>query len=145
MVENQSSWKLKCSQSDNGGEFIRIFRQCSIRLELTTPYSPVPNGVAERMNRKIQEWIVTMMQHARLLNGFWEEMLFTILHIINMSPSRSLGLPIPHELWTSRRLNYEKMRIFSCGAVTLVLKDYRKNLEPRSRRCIFLDYGSTVN
>jgi hypothetical protein len=39
------------------------------------PYSPEQNGVAERMNRTIQEWIVFMLHHSGLTNGFWAEAL----------------------------------------------------------------------
>ena len=132
---------------DNGGEFqsdecVRFCRQCGIRWELTTPYSPEQNNVAKRVNQTIQEWIVAMMQHTGLSCGFWAEALLTIVHIINMSPSTPRGLQILQELWTSQRPNYEKLRIFEYEAFALVPKDNRQKLESRSRKCIFLGYGS---
>ena len=55
LVENQSGKKLKCLRTDNGGEYIsKAFADfCDskgIKQELTTPYNPSQNGVAERMN-----------------------------------------------------------------------------------------------
>ena len=85
---------------------------------------------AERMNQTNQERIVPMMQLARLSHGFWVEALLTAVCIINMSPSRPLGLQIPHEPWTGQRPNYEKLRNFGCEAFALVPKDYRRKLEP---------------
>jgi transposase InsO family protein len=101
MVENQTDRKLKCLRSDNRGEyksdeFVQFYRERGIRREFTAPYSPEQNGVVERMNRTIQERIVSMLHR----KGFWAEALLTAVHIVNMSPSRPLGSKIPQELWT---------------------------------------------
>ena len=58
-----------------------------------------------------------------------------------MSLSRPLGLQIPQELWTGSKLNYDKLRIFGYEAYSLIPKDDRRKLEPRSRKCFFLEYG----
>jgi transposase InsO family protein len=76
MVENQTDRKLKCLRSDNGGEyksdeFVQFCQERGIRREFTAPYSPEQNGVAERMNRTIQEWILSMLHHSGLSEGFW--------------------------------------------------------------------------
>jgi transposase InsO family protein len=60
MVENQTDRKQKSLRSNNGGEyksneFVQFNRERGIRREFTTPHSPKQNGVAERMNRTIQE------------------------------------------------------------------------------------------
>jgi IS30 family transposase len=65
-------WKLKCLQFDNGlefDEFVQFCRERSIKRELMAPYSPEQNGVAERMNRTIQERIVSMLYHSALSDG----------------------------------------------------------------------------
>ena len=66
---------------------------------------------------------------------------FPTVHIINMSPSRPLGLQIPQEIWTGNKPNYDKLRIFDCEVYTLIPKDDHRKLEPRSRKCVFLGYG----
>jgi transposase InsO family protein len=71
MVENQTDRKLKCLRSDNRGEyksdeFVQFCRERGIRREFTAPYSLEQNGVAERMNRTIQEQIVSMLHHSGL-------------------------------------------------------------------------------
>ena len=60
MVETQTGSKLKRFRSDNGGEYInKPFKDfCTkhgILMETTAPYSPVQNGVAERLNRTLLE------------------------------------------------------------------------------------------
>jgi transposase InsO family protein len=103
MVENETDRKLKCLRSDNGGEyksdeFVQFCRERGIRREFTAPYNPEQNGIAEQMNRTIKERIVSMLHHSGLSEGFWAAALLTAVDIINMSPSRPLGLKILQEL-----------------------------------------------
>jgi hypothetical protein len=62
-------------------------------------------------------------------------------HIINISPSKPLGSKIPQELWTGQKPDYGKLQIFGCEPYALVLRDERRKLESRSRKCVFLGYG----
>ena len=39
-------------------------------------------------------------------------------------------------------INFNKLRIFGCEAYALLPKDNHRKLEPSSRKCIFLGYGS---
>ena len=60
MVETETSLKVKCLRSNNGGEYIDGgFREyCvaqGIRMEKTIPGTPQQNGVAKRMNRTLNE------------------------------------------------------------------------------------------
>ena len=103
MVENQADRKPKCVRSDNGGEFkseefVKFFQQRNIRREYTSPHSPEQNVIVERLNRTIQERVVSMLKHSELSDGFWAEALLMAVHIINISLSRPLGYKIPQEL-----------------------------------------------
>lgn len=62
MVENQQNQQLKVLQSDHGGEYvstkIRPFvRSRGIVQGLATPGNPHQNGVAERLNRNLMEFV----------------------------------------------------------------------------------------
>ena len=62
LVENLSEKKIKFFRSDNGGEFtsgeFKTFcKEVRIKRELSTPYNPQQNGVAERKNRTIMETV----------------------------------------------------------------------------------------
>ncbi|NHV87478.1 DDE-type integrase/transposase/recombinase [Escherichia coli] len=75
LVETQTGKKVKCLRSDNGGEYTsKAFQDfCDmkgIKREFTAPYNPQQNGVAERMNRTIQEKVRSMLSYASLPNGF---------------------------------------------------------------------------
>ena len=57
-VENQLDRKIKRIRSDKGGEYIPLNDYCEkegIIHEVTPPYSPESNGVAERKNRNLKE------------------------------------------------------------------------------------------
>jgi hypothetical protein len=63
LIKNLSERKIKILRPDNGGEytskeFVSFCRDVGIKRELTTPYNPQQNGVAERKNR-------TMLKRSR--------------------------------------------------------------------------------
>jgi transposase InsO family protein len=58
LIENLSKGKIKILRSDNGGEytskeFVNFCKDVGIKRELTTPYNPQQNDVAERKNGMI--------------------------------------------------------------------------------------------
>ena len=58
LVEIQTGKKIKVLRSDNGGEYAsdELIDFCTtegIKREMTVPYNPEQNGVAERKNRSI--------------------------------------------------------------------------------------------
>ncbi|KAI0999528.1 hypothetical protein K3495_g8668 [Podosphaera aphanis] len=64
-LETQYGCRTKTFRSDNGGEYVNnelytFFAQKGIIHDLTPPYSPESNGVAERLNRSIGEAIRAM-------------------------------------------------------------------------------------
>jgi len=69
LVENESDHKIKCLRSDRGGEFTsnEFFDFCEehgIRREFSTARTPQQNGVAERMNRIIQQMARAMLDES---------------------------------------------------------------------------------
>ena len=145
-VELEKDTKLKALRSDNGGEYTShefgdFCKSRGIRREFTAPYTPVQNGVAERMNRTIQDRVVSMLHHANLSQGFWAEAVLTAVHVINLSPNTAIGLKVAQELWTGKTPHYAHLRVFGCEAYVHVPKTLRKKLDYKCRKCIFLGYG----
>ena len=67
---------LKSLRTDNGGEYIstefkEYLKLRGIHHELTVPYTPEQNGVAERLNRTLMEAAQSMIFHARLNSNYW--------------------------------------------------------------------------
>ena len=78
MVENISGRKIKTLRSDNGGkytskEFVEYFKREGMRHEFTIPKTPEQNGVAERMNRTLEECVRSMLSESNLPKSFWAE------------------------------------------------------------------------
>ena len=66
LVENLCEKKIKVFRSDDGreftlGEFKTFCSKIGIKRELSTPYNPQWNGVAERKNRTIMEEVKAML------------------------------------------------------------------------------------
>ncbi|RVW96525.1 Retrovirus-related Pol polyprotein from transposon TNT 1-94 [Vitis vinifera] len=91
MVETETGLKVKCLRSDNGGEYIDggFSEYCAaqgIRMEKTIPGTPQQNGVAERMNRTLNERARIPMEF-RLPEEVWSgketsATLFTVLNYL---------------------------------------------------------------
>ena len=93
-VENQSGNRghVKVLRRNNGGEyvsnnFIKYCAEKGIMHELTSPYCPEQNGVAERLNRTIMESARSMIYHAGFPLDFWAEACNTAVYVHNRSPT----------------------------------------------------------
>ena len=91
MVETETCLKVKCLKSDNGGEYIdegfsEYYATQGIRMEKTISRTAHQNGVAERMNRTLNERARSMRLHAGLPKIFWANAVSTAAYLINRGP-----------------------------------------------------------
>ena len=123
-VEREKGRKLKCVRSDNGGKYRGPFeeycREHGIRFEKTVPKTPQHNGVAERMNRTINDRIRCMLSHAKLSKSFWGEAMKTAVDLINLSPSIPLDGDVPNRVWTWTNVSYRHLRVFGCRSFVML-------------------------
>jgi len=147
LVEKQSGKSVKILRTDNGGEyksktFANFLSAEGIRHEYTVPKTPEQNGVSERMNRTLVEAVRSMLSHSELPDKFWAEALSTAVYLRNRSLTRALCNITPYEAYTGVKPNVSNLRIFGCIAYAHVPKDERKKLDPKSRKCFMLGYGT---
>ena len=147
MVEKDSGCKLKVLRTDNGGEytsdaFEKFLRSEGVVHQVTVPKSPEQNGVSERYNRTIVETVRSMLQDAMLPLRFWAEALGTAVYLRNRSPTTAVEGMTPFEAWTGRKPNVGHLRVFGCIAYAHVPKDERTKFESKTRKCVFLGYGT---
>ena len=90
------------------------------------------NGVAEHINKTIQDRVTTMVQHSELKLEFWAEALQT----------KEIRLKVSQALWSGKELAYNRLHIFGCEAYVLIPWEKRTNLSPHAMKCIFLSYGT---
>ena len=106
-VENETDLKVKCLKSDNGGEYIskEFVDYCAkqgIKMIKTVPGTPQQNGVAERMNRTLNERARSMRLNAGLPKTFWADAVNTAAYLINRSPCVPLDFKLPEEMWQGK-------------------------------------------
>ena len=68
------------------GEFKEYCATNGIRMEKTILGTPQQNGVAERMNKTINERARSMRLHSGLLKMFWTDAVNTAVYLINRGP-----------------------------------------------------------
>jgi transposase InsO family protein len=94
-VENQTGRKIKVLRTDNGGEYTSnefndFYAGEGIKRELTIPYNPQQNGVAERKNMAIVGVAKAMLHDQGLPLFLWAEACYTAVYLQNRSPHRAL-------------------------------------------------------
>ena len=71
-----SGLKISILRSDNGGEytskeFDKFLKEKGVIHQFSIPYLPQQNGVAERMNRTLQDAVRSMIVGAQLSKTYW--------------------------------------------------------------------------
>lgn len=142
LVERETGRKIKYVRSDNRGEYRGPFeaycKKYGIRLEKTPPKTPQLNGLAERMNRTIEERVRCVLSHAKLPKSLCEEAITTMVDIVNLTPSVPLDGAIPEEFWTGKRASYNNLKVFRCREFVHIPKDERAKLDAKTKECIYL-------
>ncbi|KAJ4807357.1 polyprotein [Rhynchospora pubera] len=146
LVEKQTGKYIKVLRSDNGGEFTsREFTEfCEkegIHRELSTPYTPQQNGVAERKNRTVVEMGRCLIKHAKLPNEFWAEAVGTAVFLLNRAPTKALNEATPIEVWSGKKPDVSNLKVFGCVAYVFVEKHLRSKLDDKATKLIFIGYS----
>ncbi|XP_049358800.1 uncharacterized protein LOC125823464 [Solanum verrucosum] len=87
-------------------DYSRMSWETGIHRELTAPYTPEQNGVAEQKNRAVVEMGRSMMQARGVPKYFWAEVVVTVVYMLNISPTKVVLNQTPYE---ARRGNKPKM------------------------------------
>ena len=148
-IENQTGLKIKSLKSDNGREYeSQEFKDfCSengIRMIKTIPGTPEQNGVAERMNRTLNERARCMRIQSGLPKMFWADAINTAAYLINRGPSVPLDYQLPEEMWSGKEVSLTHLRVFGCVSYVHIDSDSRDKLDPKARKCYFIGYGSDM-
>ena len=149
LAERASGRKLIAIRSDNGGEYIncaleQYLQTHGIDRQITPPYTPQHNGVAERANRTIFDRVRTMLHRSGLSDYLCPEAARAAVYIGNRCPPRALQQTVtPFEMWTGRRPNIGNLRVFGCiGHVHIPSERRDSKLCARSTPCVFVGYST---
>ena len=107
MAERHSGKQIKILRTDGGGEYTsREFEahctKLGIQHEVTAPYIPQHNGLAERRNRTVLNMCKSMLKQKGLPKSFWGEAMATT-YLLNRCPTKRLLQKVPEEYWTGRK------------------------------------------
>ena len=141
-IELLCECQIKCLRTDRGGEYDQneYFESCGIKHEVTAPYTPQQNGVAERKNRVLTEMVNAMLSNSGLSQGFWGEAVLTVCYILNRVPNKRNPIT-PYELWTKKKPNLTHLRVWGCRAIVRLPEPKKRKLGERGVECIFLEYA----
>ena len=81
-----------------------------------------------------------MLSQAKFPRIFWAKAMFTVVHIINLSPSVPLDGNIPQRVWTGKDVSYKHLRVFGCRAFVHIPRDGRSKLAKTTKQYICLGY-----
>src|SRR5271168_1025937 len=131
-VETQTGYKLKKLRVDGGGEFInkefKIFLLDSgIQLDVTTPYSPSQNGIAERLNRTLVEHARAMLHAHNLPYFLWTEAVAYATYLKNRSPTRAIkDFKTPDEVFWKTKPNVNNLQEFGqkCWVLLVIVTGF---------------------
>jgi hypothetical protein len=148
LVENQTGKKIRVLRSNNGGEYTskEFMDFCAgegIKRELTVPYNPQQNGVAERKNRAIVGAARAMLHDQGLPLFLWVEACYTAVYLQNRSPHGVVGSMTPEEAFSGKKPEVGHFRIFGCITYSYVPSEKRTKMEPMAERGIFVGYSET--
>lgn len=145
IVETECNTKVKIVRSDNGTEYCNqeltdYFKEKGIKHQLTIPYTPQQNGLAERTQKTIMNKVRCMLQDSGCERRMWAEAANTAAYIINRSPTKKLLMATPEEKWLERKVDLEHIRVFGCKAYAHIPREKRTKLDPKSKQYIFVGY-----
>jgi len=144
-VENQFDIRIKCIQSDNGGEFrcfMSFLQQCGILHRFSCPYNSAQNGRVERKHRHVVETGLALLAHASLPMPFWQYAFQTATFLINRMPNQVLNHASPYFTLFHREPDYVFLRVFGCLCYPFIRPYNNHKLQYRSVQCTFLGYSS---
>jgi len=146
ITTNDCGYKIEALRTDNGGEYISnefkdYLKSRGIRHELTVPYTPEQNGVAERLNRTLVEAARSMMSHSGLSNAYWAEAVATAAYLRNRSVTTATD-KTPYERWYGRKPDLSNLRVFGCIAYAHVPDVMRHKLDKKAEKARFVGYSS---
>jgi hypothetical protein len=131
-------------QTDWGGEYEKLngfFQKVGITHHVSCPHAHQRNGSAERKHRHIVEVGLALLANASMPLKFWDEAFLTATFLINIIPSKVLGLESPTERLLHVTPNYDALRTFGCACWPNLRPYNKRKLIFHSKQCVFLGYS----
>ena len=112
--------------------------------QITAPYSPQSNGVAERKNRTLLDMVNSMILSSGVSQNLWGEALLSACFILNRIPFKDKN-ETPYEIWKCHKSNLNYFRVWGCLAKLGMLEPKIKKIGPKTVDAIFVGYSLDSN
>ena len=146
LTENEEKINIKCLRSDNGVEFTsnKFNEFCEthgIKMLFSVAKNPQKNLV-EINNMTVQEAVRTMLNEAKLPDGYWREAIYTTVYVQNRGQLRVNSDKSPYEIWFGRPTSVKYFRTF--GSKCYIKRDAGNlgNFDSITDEGIFIGYSS---
>jgi hypothetical protein len=106
------------------------------------PYSPQQNSVIEHQNGTVVATAKSMLKAKGLPGWFWDEVVNTIVYVLNWCPTKSVDGMTPFEAWHGRKPAVHHLRTFRCIVYVRNVTPHLKKPEDRCHKMIFVGYES---
>nr|GEW85224.1 retrovirus-related Pol polyprotein from transposon TNT 1-94 [Tanacetum cinerariifolium] len=145
-IENQNDIKVKQLRTDNGTEFknstlVNFYDEKGISQNLSSPYTPEQNGVAERKNRTLIEATRTMLSGYVFSKQYWIESVATACYTQNKYPIVKRHLKTPYEIFCKRIPNINFLHVFRCPLYIHNHKDHLRKFDEKADDGYLLGYS----
>lgn len=145
LIQTQFQTSLKTFQCDKGGEFDNhqfhnFASSTGLQIRFSCPHTSQQNGTAERMIRRLNELMLTLLTHASLPPTYWVDALHTATYLHNILPTTTLKNRTPTSVLYLKNPTYDHLRTFGCACYPNLNATRPHKLAPRSKPCVFLGY-----
>ena len=143
-VEKETGHKLCTIRTDNGGEYLsqlwnKYLKECGIRHELTSPYTPEQNGVSECQNRTIFDHVRTILINSGLPLFLLPEAIKYIVHTKNRHVTQSLKNTTPFKIHYKKKLISAIYTHLAARCTCIITHPSGTNLSHEQKKASLLD------
>jgi histone deacetylase 1/2 len=146
LVERQFSLKIKCVQTEWGGEYRKLstfFQTIGIHHRLICPHTHEQNGTVERRHRHIVETGLTLLGQCKAPFCFWNYAFDTSVYLINHMHTLVLDKQSPFDCLFQGSPDYHFLHTFGCLCFPFLRPYNNHKLDFRSSPCVFFGYNSS--
>ena len=142
-MENHHNKKIKFLRSDRGDEYLSYefglqLKQCGIVSQLTPQETPQRNGVSECRNHTLLDMVRSMMYLIDLPLSFWGYALETFAFTLKKGHHHN---PLRRRLMNCGLARNQSCRLLKVWGYDTYVKKFQPNkLEPKSEKCVFIEY-----
>lgn len=148
MAERHSGNLVKILRTDGGGEFNSkefddYCNKKGIEHEVTAPYTPQHNGLAERRNRTLVDMARCMLKGKGMPKSYWGEAVSTAAYLLNRCPTKRMHNVTPEEAWSGHKPSVNHLKIFGSLCHRHIPDERRKKLDDKSEALVLVGYHPT--